>query len=208
MIFVKLYYGEGIPQKVLSAIHTELGADPAIKGYDYNPEKSKTLLKEAGYKDGFSMRLTARPWHMDAATAVAGFWKNIGIKVDLREIEPGTYLREAVAKTLRGTWVTTVPTVPADIAVWYAIFYQEHSTWSWNRDPFINKKMTEMLSTMDQDEREKKMHFITRHLTEELGSRLPVLIRNAVYALGPRVEEFDPGRGSYWNYAETLKVKD
>lgn len=203
----KLYYGEGSPQTILSATPSEFGADSTIKGYPYNPEKAKALLKEAGYKDGFSMKLTARPWHMDAATAISGFWADIGVKVDLREIEPGAYLRQATEKKLRGTWVTTVPTVPADLAIWYAIFYQETSTWSWNRDPFVNKKMAEMLSTMDPAEREKKMKFLSRYLTEELGSRIPVLVRNAVFAIGSNVENFEPGKGSYWYYPDLLKMK-
>jgi len=65
-----------------------------------------------------------------------------------------------------------------------------------------------MLATMDTAEREKKAQALTRLVYEELPSRIPVIARSAVYALGPKVVEFVPGRSSYWCFAHLLKMKE
>lgn len=73
-----------------------------IVDYDYNPEKAKALLKEAGLEKGFSMTLWAmpvqRPYNPDAkkmAEIMQENLKAIGVTAEVVTYEWGTYLEKA-----------------------------------------------------------------------------------------------------------------
>lgn len=73
-----------------------------IKPYEYNPEKAKELLTEAGYPNGFETSLWTPEgrYPMDAqiAEAVAGQLKKVGIKVRLRKWEWAAYIKNTRKK--------------------------------------------------------------------------------------------------------------
>jgi len=75
-----------------------------IVDYEYNPEKAKELLKEAGYPDGFETNLwampVARPYMFDPqkiAEAIQADLANVGIKAKLVSYDWGTYLDKTEA---------------------------------------------------------------------------------------------------------------
>ena len=63
----------------------------------YDPDGAKKLLAEAGYPNGFELALTARPVTKDAAVAIVGYWRKIGINatVDLVTLNAFTSKRAA-----------------------------------------------------------------------------------------------------------------
>lgn len=203
----KLYFGEGTEVACPSVTPWHLGYNPNIKGYSYDPVKAKALLKDAGYPNGFSYTLTARPIHMEAATAVAGYWRDLGLDIKLVSIDPAVYLTEATAKKLRGSWITTVPTIPADFAIHLQEYYQKDQMWAWCQSDTYTAKVQDVLATMDEAQRIEKMKALSLQISEELPSRLPLIARNCVYAIGPKVAELIPGKVSYWCYPQLLKMK-
>ncbi|MDS9473326.1 ABC transporter substrate-binding protein [Sporosarcina pasteurii] len=78
------------------------GYNDEIEGYEYNPEKAKELLEEAGYGDGFEMELWAmpvpRPYMPDGEKVAEVIQKNladIGITAKIVSHEWATYLELA-----------------------------------------------------------------------------------------------------------------
>lgn len=78
------------------------GYNDDIEGYDYDPEKAKELLAEAGHPDGFEMELWAmpvpRPYMPDGQKVAEVIQKNladVGVTANIVTYEWATYLEKA-----------------------------------------------------------------------------------------------------------------
>ncbi|MDA0710986.1 MAG: ABC transporter substrate-binding protein [bacterium] len=87
----------------LSAVNpippTMWGYNHQIAGYDYNPEKARQLLSQAGFPNGFKTTLWAMPvprpympQPMKIAQAIQADLKKVGIEAEIVTYEWGTYL--------------------------------------------------------------------------------------------------------------------
>lgn len=135
------------------------GFDENVSGLEYDVEKAKELLTEAGYPDGFSS--TIWTWdereRSDTAVNFQSQLKDIGIDLEIEELEWGAYLE----KTANGEhemfvlgWST--PTMDADYAL-YAPFHSENFGEAGNRTYTDDAKVDELLEkgrkTPDEEER-------------------------------------------------------
>ena len=72
------------------------GYDPSVTPYDYNPEKAKKLLTEAGHAKGFDFTINSPAGRYlndkEMAEAVAGDLRKIGINATVKTHEWGTYM--------------------------------------------------------------------------------------------------------------------
>lgn len=76
-----------------------LGFDKNLKDYDYNPEKAKALLKQAGLDKGFEATLWSmpvqRPYNPNSrriAEMIQSDWAKVGVKAKIVTYEWGEYL--------------------------------------------------------------------------------------------------------------------
>jgi peptide/nickel transport system substrate-binding protein len=78
---------------------SQWGFDATLKGYPYDPEKAKQLLKEAGVQPGLRVELLAyntprgyNPAGPDLAVALQGYFRKVGIEADIRKMDMGAFL--------------------------------------------------------------------------------------------------------------------
>ena len=86
---------QGSAQTANSAIGPKVfGYNPNAKAYEYNPEKAKELLKEAGYDKGLKLKLwiNDNPIRRDIAVIAQDQLKQVGIDVTIETLEWGAFL--------------------------------------------------------------------------------------------------------------------
>ena len=86
-----IYEGRGIPAS--GPVPPVLRNWPAPEIYEYNPEKAKSLLKEAGYPGRLNIKiyLTSDQEVLDILEVIQGYLMNVGIKAELRQLEWSAY---------------------------------------------------------------------------------------------------------------------
>ncbi|MFD1363470.1 glutathione ABC transporter substrate-binding protein [Lentibacillus salinarum] len=88
-----IYNGVGIPAtKPLAP--SMFGNDESVEGLEHDPEQAQELLAEAGYEDGFETTIWTNDneQRVDIAVTVQSQLEDIGIDVEIEELEWGAYL--------------------------------------------------------------------------------------------------------------------
>ncbi|WP_378944057.1 ABC transporter substrate-binding protein [Paracoccus sp. R86501] len=65
---------------------SQFGCDQDVTSYDYDPEKARALLAEAGYPDGFTTEFYAYR-DREYAEAIASYLNAVGIKTDFKMLQ-------------------------------------------------------------------------------------------------------------------------
>ena len=173
---------------------------PKLDPYPYDPERSRELLAEAGYADGFSIKMHSYP-RPDApegprlVEAMAGYFEAIGIDVEIQPIDSATSIAERAAFELTNTM--TFLDAPNRPFPGFAglMFTLEHSEGLFRstEDPELDRLIDEMQATLDPAEAEEWFLEIYQFLYDH-HIHLPVANLDVSYAGNDRVP-------SDWNRA-------
>ncbi len=86
------------------------GYDPELDElYDYDVDKAKDLLAEAGYADGFEFDAAASPDLVNFITAMSGFFDEIGVTINITQLEQATYAADVPTKTGYPVFLANLP---------------------------------------------------------------------------------------------------
>ncbi|NLJ81737.1 MAG: ABC transporter substrate-binding protein [Bacteroidales bacterium] len=95
-------------------------------GYDYNPDKARTLLAKAGYPDGKGMptiTVSVSESYMDIVQYIAYELQQIGFKIKISKLQSGTQ-RQMIAKSelpfFRGSWIADYPDAENYLSLFYS----------------------------------------------------------------------------------------
>ena len=128
------------------------GCSQDVTSYDYDPEKAKALLAEAGYADGFEFDLYAYRDKQVTETVAADLAK-IGIKANVNYVKLSAFSKARAAEeapAMHGTWgYYGTPDVGAILN-----HFVEGSNRNLNKDPKLEGLFKAANETIDPEERE------------------------------------------------------
>ncbi|MGP1419689.1 MAG: ABC transporter substrate-binding protein [Sphaerochaetaceae bacterium] len=144
---------------IVDAVYSGIGTvatgpiPPSVWGYasdtpqfEYNPQKAKQLLAEAGFGSGFSaeIKTSNSQVRVDIAEIVQQFLKDVGINLKVTTLENATYLNDIVDANVQMFilgWETT--TLDADYGL-YETYHSGMPTWS-NTTGFYDAEVDKIL---------------------------------------------------------------
>lgn len=161
-----------------------LGYDENLEDLEYNPSKAKTLLKEAGYEDGFDLKLLTNdvPDRVDIAVYLQEKLKTVGINIEIEQLEWGTYL-EAVSSGEQDLFILGWPNTVGDPdqGLW-PILHSSMLGNGGNRFFFENEAVDQLLEEGRRELDSNKRAEIYQEINEILVEEQPaVFVKQAEY---------------------------
>lgn len=116
-IVAYLLHGRGIPAQYGVLPPTMPGFSKSVRGYSYDPDHARRLLAKAGYPNGngippLLLQLGNSQRTASVAEAIQEMWKEIGITVELRQVDFPQHLSMVRAGDLslwRTSWIGDYP---------------------------------------------------------------------------------------------------
>jgi len=166
-----LGFGIGTPYYYGEWAKGALGYDESVARYEYNPDKVKALLKEAGYPDGLSIELKviAREPENTIGEFVQQMWTAVGIKTKLVAMERLSWIDAVRAMNFdtcfwRGNFAYTA--VDADTAS-LRITTGSSGNWAQWSDPDVDRLMKEGAAVSDPKKRQETYRQVLQILQEK-----------------------------------------
>jgi peptide/nickel transport system substrate-binding protein len=134
--------------------------DPNRKGYLYDPEKAKALLKEAGYKgQQIAYRLIPNYYlnGVEAAQALQEMWRAVGLNVELRMLENFEQVRKGPGVQMYAHSNSyRLPDPAGGINILWGPRSSNQRTWNyWTAPEEFNKLANDLEASTDMAERKK-----------------------------------------------------
>jgi peptide/nickel transport system substrate-binding protein len=182
-----------------------------VKGYEYNPEKAKTLLAEAGWEDknkdgileksGSNLEVSliipnSMPWsgygvsdQRPLAEVIQSYLKDVGAQVNIKSMEGGAWW-DAVTKTydydmyIYGPWGVIYDPLITLKAYWYTGERLKYS------DPALDALIDKAYLSTDESARQQILNEIFTYI-EDHSLVIPVYQDAKIFALRSNVDGFE-----------------
>jgi peptide/nickel transport system substrate-binding protein len=189
----------GIPNRYAYLAPKELGYDPELKPYPYDPKKAKELLAEAGYPKGFEFSLYyplghRTPMLKELGEAIASYFEAIGIKTKLVGEEADAYKatqrgaqREKASTAVYVNWGTGGRAGAVDPSNSLYTYFSKDGGYSTYYNPELEKIINEATATMDDKKRGELIKKGVRIVQEDVAS-IPVYNTVLLFAMKKNID--------------------
>jgi peptide/nickel transport system substrate-binding protein len=161
--------------------------------WEYNPERARELLAEAGYPDGFRITLTpgirGAPAEVEACQAIATMWNNeLGLDVHFQNIPYETFRPQRAARSYLGAncqaaSARLVVGAITQLASWSA-------TSRGVSHPWLDEIIPQIAGAVDPVEREQLEAELGAFLFDNALAYVGLYSIDAVWPVGTRIEEW------------------
>ena len=186
------YLNNGIP-----------GHDDSLSVYEYNPEKAKELLAEAGYADGITITSEVRQSDQAVYSAIQGYLAEVGINMELNVVDNATYNSDRTAGKIPLTGMTWHALDPDGDFQMYNYFYSSKSDAQgvfYHNDEF-DKLLDDARKSTDEDARAEMYKEADKILSQDDYACIPLYYPQSQFIAKPYVKNYKVGNLIYhfWN---------
>jgi peptide/nickel transport system substrate-binding protein len=160
---------EGLGQPAVCPFNkTYFGYSDKIKGYEYNIEKAKALLTEAGYPNGFEVTLKTMAGSLQkGAQSIQEDLRKIGVIVKIEMVEGNAYIQDITTGNYQIGNITISSSVP-DIDFWDMFLSTKGGMNVFKySNPKVDQLFTEAKKSSDTNVRLAKYQELTQILVDD-----------------------------------------
>ncbi len=195
-----LLHGYGTPAVLWDfGLYEDSWLSPEMR-WEYNPDRARQLLAEAGYPDGFSITLTpalrGAPVEVEACEAIAAMWADIGVDVDFKRV-PFTTLRPSlIARNYQGSTCHAGGIRLEPGQGFPGMLSELHYSAVWNRGvehPWLDEKVSEHMAEVDTANRRALGVEIATFMFDNAITGVGLYNFDVVWPVGPRIQPWPEG---------------
>ena len=160
--------GNGKPLASLS-MAGELGHNPTLKPYPYDPKKAQELLREAGYPKGLRLKAVVKAQGKRTMQIISKQLQRVGITVDIHETNDANVIQDIQ----KGGWDFTFGGCPNPLGHSFFIqfiFLSSLSPYSLLKDKVYDEMLQKMVSTLDPAKQQEAGEELDRYIHEQAFS--------------------------------------
>ena len=170
-----------------------IGHDDSLTEFEYNPERAKELLTEAGYPDGIDLRVTVNTKYagnVAIATAFQEQAKEAGINVEVEQVDSAAWSDMKASGGVDcgiSNWYVDYPDPESML---YPMTKTDTNSSFWHNDEF-DQLLEAGIATTDTDERQEIYAKAEHIMTREDWATTPLYNETKFYLLNPKITGFE-----------------
>ncbi|MDO8672918.1 MAG: ABC transporter substrate-binding protein [Dehalococcoidia bacterium] len=198
----KLYGGYAVPSAMFYVRPSAFFWDPNVMKPDpFDPEQAKKLLAEAGYPNGFSVKI----WDLGGGSilstfnqGLSGYWRKVGVNSDIVAVEQVALQKLIAPKHTPEIWNTVRPTLTGggifQFEKFAIVYHSQKSSRKNHSVPGLDDLIDKVPLTKDPVEK-KKLALQAATLAKNDLSDMEIIDMRTVLALSPQVGGLTPIKG-------------